>query len=154
MFQPHHALISACLVSWALLLVGSWLEYYLLEHCGLSKLKQVCMTNDWIKIWVDICLDLKVSLCLFQGTQLDWTLAQLQQISLVRCLSFLFIDFFYFLFIWFLLSPLSSFFRMSLLRRKTTTCLYQPSPLREQQRQRKHWKHPKHTDQQHGMRLW
>lgn len=41
MFQLHHALTLAYLVFWALLSEGSWLEFYLLERCGSSKLKQV-----------------------------------------------------------------------------------------------------------------
>lgn len=40
-FQLPHALISAWLVFLVLHLEGFWLEYYLLERCGLSKLKQV-----------------------------------------------------------------------------------------------------------------
>lgn len=43
MFQAHPALILVYLVYLALHSEGSWLEYYLLVHCGLSKLKQVCV---------------------------------------------------------------------------------------------------------------
>lgn len=117
-----------------------------------------CTTNNMV-----LNIDLNWSLsgfemftfCLIQGTQLDWTLAQLQQIFLVRIFSFRFVSFLFVFFLFFLLlASFSSFFRMSLLRSKTTACFYQPFPLWEQQRQRQHWKHPKHTDQQHGMRLW
>lgn len=41
MFQRHRALTLAFPVFWALLSEASWLECYLSERCGLSKLKQV-----------------------------------------------------------------------------------------------------------------
>lgn len=139
MFQPHHALTLAYLMFWALHLEGSWLEYYLLEHCGLSKLKQVNVriTMHSFRLNTDLnwCLSgLKLTFCLIQGTQLDWTLAQLQQIFLVRNFSFISIVSFLLLII--LSASLSCFFRMSLLRSKTTTGFHQPFPFWEQQRQR------------------
>ena len=44
MFQANPALILAYQVYLALHSEGSWLEYYLLVHCGLSKLKQVSVS--------------------------------------------------------------------------------------------------------------
>lgn len=109
MFQPHRALILAYLVSWALLLEGSWLEFYLSEHCGLSELKQVCMTHNVVFLRWYLSGFFIVSFCLCQGTQLDWTKAQLQQIFPVRHFSFLFIWSFLFIRILFAsLSHLSS----------------------------------------------
>lgn len=71
-----------------------------------------------------------ITFCLIQGTQQDWTLAQLLQIFLVRNFYFIFIGSFFFLLLFrFLLASLSSLFRMSLLGSKTTTCFHQPLPL-------------------------
>lgn len=132
MFQPHHALILAYLVFWALHLEGSWLEYYLLERCGLSKLKQVNVWKYNVSGWINLNLYSSqfemVTFCLIQGTQLDWTLVQLQQTFLVRNFLFFLPLIFFSLGSYWLLS---SFFRMSLLRSKTTTCFYQPFPLWE-----------------------
>lgn len=93
-FQPRHALILVCLVFWVLHLEDSWLESYLLEHCGLSKLKQVRIKFEHPHVNWPLFEFIIITFCLIQGTQLDWTLAQLQQISLVRLLTFICIHFF------------------------------------------------------------
>lgn len=108
-FQLLHALFSAWPVFLALHSEGFWLECYLSERCGLSKLKQVNVkmtVQSWSINTSHIVMVRRIKLIAFsfnQGTQVGWTLAPLQQVSQVR-LS-LFVSFvFCFVFFFFLAS--------------------------------------------------
>lgn len=89
-FQLLHALISAWPVFLALHSEAFWLECYLSERCGLSKLKQV---NVWMTVetWaintshiLMVRRTKRIDFSINQATQAAWILAPLQQLSQVR----------------------------------------------------------------------
>lgn len=138
-FQLLHALFSAWPVFLALHSEGFWLECYLSERCGLSKLKQVNVkmtVQSWSINTSHIVMVRRIKLIAFsfnQGTQVGWTLAPLQQVSQVR-LS-LFVSFVFCFVFFFSLHPLMKFsllFLQGVLAQEWNDNLFPPTlpPLR------------------------